>query len=184
MASGDVEAGARGCGTRDAATRGRHELPARRHAAVLRRHGRCSRLARSRCVRCFRTRMACCCPTCTCGRSLEEGLRENAILVPQQAVTRDPKGRPSRWWSARTARSRRAALKVTRTIGSDWLVDSGLRAGDRVIVEGLQRARPGMPVQPVEAASPRDSGTRGVDRCGRGADLESPGPAPGKSPRS
>ncbi len=64
-------------------------------------------------------------------------------------------------------------LKVTRTIGSDWLVDSGLRAGDRVIVEGLQRARPGMTVQPVEADEPERFRHSGLDRCGRGTDLES-----------
>jgi membrane fusion protein (multidrug efflux system) len=82
---------------------------------------------------------------------LEEGVRENAILVPQQAVTRDPKGQAVAMVVGADGKVEARPLKVTRTIGSDWLVDSGLRAGDRVIVEGLQRARPGATVQPIEA---------------------------------
>ena len=74
-------------------------------------------------------------------------------------------------------------LKVTRTIGSDWLVESGLRAGDRVIVEGLQRARPDMAVQPVEAAGPGDSGSP-ASTGAAAVPTSNPGPAPGKSPRS
>jgi len=74
-------------------------------------------------------------------------------------------------------------LKVTRAIGSDWLVDSGLRAGDRVIVEGLQRARPGTPVQPVEATSPSDSASP-TSTGAAAAPTSNPGPAAGKSPRS
>ena len=44
------------------------------------------------------------------------------------------------------------AVGVSRTIGDRWLVESGLAAGDRVIVQGLQKVRPGMPATPVEAA--------------------------------
>jgi membrane fusion protein (multidrug efflux system) len=43
-------------------------------------------------------------------------------------------------------------VKVSQTIGSKWLVENGLAAGDKVIVEGLQKIRPGAPVKPVEAA--------------------------------
>ena len=115
--------------------------------------------------------------------ALEEGLRENAILVPQQAVTRDPKGQAVAMVVGADGNVEARPLKVTRTIGSDWLVDSGLRAGDRVIVEGLQRARPGMPVQPVEATSPGDSATP-ASTGAAAAPTSNPGPAPGKSPRS
>lgn len=46
-------------------------------------------------------------------------------------------------------------LQADRTIGSDWLVSSGLNAGDQLIIEGLQKIRPGAPVQavPAEAAA-------------------------------
>jgi membrane fusion protein (multidrug efflux system) len=84
--------------------------------------------------------------------ALEEGLRENAILVPQQAVTRDPKGQAVAMVVTADGKVETRLLQTSRTIGSDWLVDSGLRAGDRVIVEGLLRARPGATVQPVEAS--------------------------------
>ena len=55
-----------------------------------------------------------------------------------------------RWSSAPTARSRAARCRRRARVGDHWLVDDGLKAGDRVIVEGLQRMRPGSQVQPVE----------------------------------
>jgi membrane fusion protein (multidrug efflux system) len=81
---------------------------------------------------------------------IEEGVRDNAILVPQQAVTRDSKGQAIALVVGAKDIVEQRVLKTVRTIGSDWLVDEGLKPGDRVIVEGLQRARPGAPVQPVE----------------------------------
>jgi membrane fusion protein (multidrug efflux system) len=106
--------------------------------------------------------------------TLEEGLRENAILVPQQAVTRDPKGQAIAMVVGPEGKVEARPLKTTRTVGSDWLVDSGLRAGDRVIVEGLLRARPGAAVQPVEAGSTGDPATS----------ASPPAQAAEKSPRS
>ena len=46
------------------------------------------------------------------------------------------------------------AVQVSRTVGDKWLVDGGLDAGDRVIVEGLQKVQPGMPVMATEASAP------------------------------
>ena len=73
---------------------------------------------------------------------VEEGVNEQAILIPQQAVSRDPRGNP-------------IALVVDnqRAFGDKWLVSSGLSRGERVIVEGLQRVRPGATVKvvPLEA---------------------------------
>ena len=108
---------------------------------------------------------------------IEEGVRENAILVPQRAVTRDAKGQaiamvigPNNVVEART-------LKTERTIGTDWLIESGVKPGDRVIVEGLQRARPGATVQPAESAG--QSGAAAPAAAGAGA---SAAPAPATSP--
>jgi membrane fusion protein (multidrug efflux system) len=84
---------------------------------------------------------------------LEEGARENAILVPQQAVTRDTKGDAIAMVVGADGKVEPRKLQTARTLGSDWLVDGGLKAGDRVVVEGLQRARPGTPVKPVELAT-------------------------------
>jgi membrane fusion protein (multidrug efflux system) len=82
--------------------------------------------------------------------TLEEGVRENAIVVPQQAVTRDNKGDAIAMVVGADGKVEQRKLQTARTIGSDWLVDSGLSPGDRVVVEGLQRARPGVVVQANE----------------------------------
>jgi membrane fusion protein (multidrug efflux system) len=84
---------------------------------------------------------------------IEEGARENAILVPQQAVTRDTKGDAIAMVVAADGKVEPRKLQTARTLGSNWLVDGGLAAGDRVVVEGLQRARPGTAVKPVELAA-------------------------------
>ncbi len=80
---------------------------------------------------------------------VQEGVNPRAILVPQQAVQRDMQGRPFVMVvdSQETAQTR--LLSVDRAIGSTWLVTQGLEPGERVIVEGLQFARPGTPVRPV-----------------------------------
>jgi len=105
---------------------------------------------------------------------LEEGVRENAILVPQQAVTRDPKGQAIAMVVAPDGKVEARTLQTSRTIGSDWLVDSGLRAGDRVIVEGLLKARPGATVQAIEAGTTSAPATP----------VSAPAQAAEKSPRS
>ncbi len=91
---------------------------------------------------------------------IEEGVRENAILVPQQAVTRDAKGQAIAMVVGSDNKVEPRQLKTARTLGSDWLLDSGLQAGDRVIVEGLQRALPGTVVQAMPAAAPNESASR------------------------
>ena len=78
-----------------------------------------------------------------------EGVNDQAIMVPQQAVSRNPKGNPLAMIvdSGGTAQAR--MLTLDRAIGNKWLVSSGLAPGDRVIVEGLQRVRPGATVRAV-----------------------------------
>lgn len=75
------------------------------------------------------------------------GVREQAILVPQQGVARDPRGETSVMVVNAEGVVEARSVRVSRTIGDKWLVDSGLAVGDRVIVEGLQKVRPGAPVQ-------------------------------------
>jgi membrane fusion protein (multidrug efflux system) len=85
---------------------------------------------------------------------VREGVQEEAILVPQQAVSRDPKGNPVTLVVDDQDKVQQRILTLDRAIGNRWLVTSGLTPGDRVIVSGLQRSRPGAS---VKIASP-DSG--------------------------
>ena len=80
---------------------------------------------------------------------LEEGVNENAILIPQRGVTRNPKGDALVMVVGAEEKVEPRTIKVVRTVGDSWLVSEGLKAGDRVILEGLQKARPGTPVKAV-----------------------------------
>jgi membrane fusion protein (multidrug efflux system) len=78
-----------------------------------------------------------------------EGIDENAILIPQQAVSRDPKGNPMVLVVDAEGKAQPRRIVANSAIGDQWLVSSGLARGDRVIVEGMQRLRPGVPVRAV-----------------------------------
>lgn len=80
---------------------------------------------------------------------VQEGVREQGIVVPQQAVTRNPSGEAMVMVIGAEDKVEPRVIKVDRTIGNDWLVDEGLQPGDRVMMEGFQRARPGTQVKVV-----------------------------------
>lgn len=80
------------------------------------------------------------------------GVREGAILVPQRGIARDPKGNASAMLLNAEGKVEARPVKVSRTIGDQWLVEEGLAAGDRVIVEGLQKIAPGAPAKVAEPA--------------------------------
>ena len=80
---------------------------------------------------------------------VKEGTNEHAILIPQQAVSRDPKGNPVTLIVDGGGKVQQRMLTVDRAIGDKWLVSSGLSPGDRVIIEGMQRVRPGASVSVV-----------------------------------
>ena len=82
-----------------------------------------------------------------------EGVNEQAILAPQQGVSRDTKGNPVALIVDAESKVAQRTLVVERAIGNQWLVTSGLSAGDRVIVEGVQRVRPGAPVKAIDLES-------------------------------
>ncbi|HOU78843.1 MAG TPA: efflux RND transporter periplasmic adaptor subunit, partial [Syntrophales bacterium] len=92
---------------------------------------------------------------------VEEGVDKNALLVPQQAVYRDPKGNPLVLLVDAAGKAEQRAIVAERAIGDQWLVTSGLSPGDRVIVEGLQKVRPGATVKAVPFAD--DAGKAGGD---------------------
>jgi membrane fusion protein (multidrug efflux system) len=80
---------------------------------------------------------------------VKEGIAEKAILVPQQGVSRTPKGEPVALIVDDTAKVRQRMLTLDRAVGDQWLVSSGLSAGERVIVEGGQKVRPGTSVKAI-----------------------------------
>lgn len=84
---------------------------------------------------------------------LEEGTEEQAILAPQQGVTRDTKGNPTALVVGPDNKVELRVLKTRRTIGDKWLVSDGLKVGDKLIVDGLQRIAPGATVHPVPATA-------------------------------
>jgi membrane fusion protein (multidrug efflux system) len=84
---------------------------------------------------------------------LVEGVNEDAILIPQRGVTRNPKGDALVMTVGAEDKVEPRPIKVIRTVGDSWLVSDGLKAGDRVILEGLQKARPGTPVKAVPFGS-------------------------------
>jgi membrane fusion protein (multidrug efflux system) len=78
---------------------------------------------------------------------IEEGVMAQALLVPQQAVTRNARGEAQALVVDKDEKVALRAIELDRAMGGDWIVRQGLAAGDRVIVEGLQKARPGVQVR-------------------------------------
>ncbi|CUA82646.1 efflux RND transporter periplasmic adaptor subunit [Pseudidiomarina woesei] len=78
------------------------------------------------------------------------GSLKNALLVPQTGVSRDPRGRAIAMVVNQEGNVEQRYISVESTIGSNWIVTDGLSVGDKVIVEGLQKIQPGMPVQTEE----------------------------------
>ena len=81
------------------------------------------------------------------------GVREDAVLAPQQGILRDPRGHTNAMVVDKDDKVEVRPVRVSQAIGDQWLVEDGLVAGDRVIVEGLQKIQPGAPVQPTEAGA-------------------------------
>ncbi|MGE5516860.1 MAG: efflux RND transporter periplasmic adaptor subunit [Bacteroidota bacterium] len=84
---------------------------------------------------------------------VEQGVRDNAVLVPQQALVRTPDGGAAVWVVAADNKVGQRPVVTAQVIGDKWLINSGVQAGDRVVVEGLQKIRPGAEVRPVEAGA-------------------------------
>lgn len=85
---------------------------------------------------------------------LETGVNEQALLVPQQGVTRDAAGNASVLVANAQDKVERRNIEVGAAVGNRWVATAGMAAGDRVIVDGLQRIQPGDTVKAVEVKSP------------------------------
>ncbi len=84
---------------------------------------------------------------------IEEGRRKDALLVPQVAVTHNQKGDPTALVVNSDNKVELRTLVTDRAIGDKWVVTDGLKVGERVVVEGLQYAKPGATVKPEEVSS-------------------------------
>ncbi|WP_449244809.1 efflux RND transporter periplasmic adaptor subunit [Desulfobacca acetoxidans] len=86
---------------------------------------------------------------------IQEGIAEQALLIPQQGVSRNPKGQPITLVvdDANTVQQR--LLTLDRAIGDQWLVASGLKIGERVVVEGVMKVQPGISVKVVPWEGPK-----------------------------
>jgi membrane fusion protein (multidrug efflux system) len=84
---------------------------------------------------------------------LDQAVATTAILAPQQGISHDPKGNATALVVGAGDKVEPRTLAADRAIGDRWLVTGGLVAGDRLIVEGLNKIGPGMPVHPVEVAA-------------------------------
>jgi len=79
---------------------------------------------------------------------ISQGVQSRGILVPQRAVSRDERGRPTVLVVGAKGMSELRVIQADRTVGDDWLVTGGLKAGDKVIVDAGPLVRPGIPVKP------------------------------------
>lgn len=80
---------------------------------------------------------------------IDEGIQPEAILVPQQGVTRNPRGDATVMVVDQNNKAEVREVTAPQAIGDKWLVTKGVKPGDKVIVSGLQRVRPGVAVQIV-----------------------------------
>lgn len=93
---------------------------------------------------------------------IDEGVNEQAILIPQQAVSRDPRGKPLALVVNAEGKVEQRGLATDRALGDQWLVSAGLVQGERVIVEGVQKVRPGATVKAVPFEAQRTDGAKPV----------------------
>lgn len=87
--------------------------------------------------------------------AVQEGIAPQAILVPQQGVSRTPKGEPVALVVDEAGKVEQRMLTLNRALSDQWLVSSGLSTGDRVIVEGMLNVRPGASVKAVTWEGPK-----------------------------
>lgn len=89
---------------------------------------------------------------------LQEGVHAKAILVPQQGITRDRSGGATAMVVTKDNKVEVRPIKTSRAVGDKWLVDEGLAVGEQVIVEGLQKVKPGASVKAVPAQAAKKAG--------------------------
>lgn len=102
------------------------------------------------------------------------GVAEGAILTPQEGVMRNSRGEPFAYVATPENVIEQRMLTIAAARGADWIVTGGLKEGDRVVVEGVQKTGPGAPVVPEERAAPAAAPAAGSEAA--------PGPDAAKAP--
>lgn len=85
---------------------------------------------------------------------IKQGIDSDAIAVPQQAIQRTEDGRAEVWLIREDQTVMRQPVEVGPVVGGDWLIRSGLKAGERVVVDGFQKVTVGMKVKPLDQTPP------------------------------
>ncbi|MGF6412339.1 MULTISPECIES: efflux RND transporter periplasmic adaptor subunit [unclassified Paraburkholderia] len=106
---------------------------------------------------------------------IDEGVNQNALIVPQVGVTHDQKGQPTALVVGNDNKVELRQLVTSGTFGSYWVVSDGLKPGDRVVVQGTDKARPGQQVKPVPAQLP---GNPASEAAANGAQTGQPAAQP------
>ncbi|WP_250450460.1 efflux RND transporter periplasmic adaptor subunit [Caballeronia sp. ATUFL_M2_KS44] len=110
---------------------------------------------------------------------IDEGVNPNALVVPQIGITHDQKGTPTALVVGPDNKVALRQLVTSGTYGQNWVVDSGLKAGDRVIVQGVDKVRPGAEVKAVPAQLPAAAGD-----ASQASDAQAAQPASSAQPAS
>ena len=107
------------------------------------------------------------------------GVDRQVLLAPQQGVSRTATGDATALVVGEGNKAERRRLTLSRAVGNQWLVTSGLKVGDRLIVEGLQRVRPDQVVRPVPAGSNASAKGQGAGAKAGAAGTAGTGGGPG-----
>jgi membrane fusion protein (multidrug efflux system) len=104
---------------------------------------------------------------------VDEGVDDNALLVPQTGVTHNQQGQATALVVGTDNKVVLRTLQATRTFGANWVVDGGLKEGEKVVVSGLQRVQPGALVRAVEA-TPQQAASAPAPSANSGASAAKP----------
>lgn len=85
---------------------------------------------------------------------IEQKKNDQALLVPQKSVSRNADGSVSVWVVGADGKANPRPITVSEVVGDRWLVEGGLKAGEKVVYEGIMKIQPGIPVKTVEAVQP------------------------------
>jgi membrane fusion protein (multidrug efflux system) len=110
--------------------------------------------------------------------TIDQGVNDNALVVPQVGVTHDPKGQATTLVVSADNKVEQRTIQATRTSGANWVVDGGLKVGERVIVSGVQKVQPGMSVRTVVAQTPAAAPPQKSAAADTSAGPTAPGPSP------